>query len=114
MSAPTRLAPETVTIRIDPADPVFEGHYPGFPILPGLFLVEHVHQAVLASWAGRQLRVTALEAVRFRKPVMPGDVVRAALSRTSDGTDLVCAAELTVKGERVATLRLRYTEGGPR
>jgi len=112
--APVRIVPEVLIIRIDPTDPVFEGHYPGFPILPGLFLVEHVHQAVLAAAGDRRLRVTALERVRFRKPVMPGDVVRAALSRSSDGADLVCAAELTVDGERVATLRLCYTEGDPR
>jgi 3-hydroxyacyl-[acyl-carrier-protein] dehydratase len=114
VTAPARPRSATTTVRIDPADPVFAGHYPGFPILPGLFLVEYVHRAVLAGSAGRPLRATALERVRFRRPVRPGDLVQLVLSRSDEGADLVFAAEATVAGEQVATLRLRYSEEGAR
>ena len=109
MSAP---APDLVVeVRTDPADPVFLGHYPGFPILPGLFLVEHVHQAASAHPATAGLRLVAVERVRFRRPVYPGDTAEAALVLAADGTGVGCAAEVTVSGVRVATVRLRYEEG---
>ena len=45
----TGTAPDPVLVAVevdvDVNDPVFAGHYPGFPILPGLFLVEHVNTA---------------------------------------------------------------------
>ena len=35
-------------VTVDPAEPVLAGHYPGFPIFPGVCLVEQVRLAALA------------------------------------------------------------------
>ena len=40
---PGSLAVDT-EYRLDPADPIFTGHYPGFPIYPGVCLIECAHQ----------------------------------------------------------------------
>ncbi|OLR91929.1 hotdog family protein [Actinokineospora bangkokensis] len=102
-----------VPLTADPADPVFTGHYPGFPILPGLFLVQHVHRAATAHPAVAGLRLVELERVRFRRPVYPGDTAEAALVfEAAGGGDLVCTAEVAVRGQRVAGIRLRYGNGG--
>lgn len=113
MTAAVRAVEHTVTVHIDPDDPVFEGHYPGFAILPGLFLVEYAHRFASTLDETRGLRPVALERVRFRRPVRPGDTVTAALSLTPQGRELVCAADLSVRTERVATLRIRYAEEEP-
>lgn len=109
MSAVAESASLELTVHIDQSDPVFDGHYPGFPILPGLFLVEHVHRAVRESVGGR--RVVELDRVRFRKPVYPGDSVSVEVRLEPAGADLVCSAVLSVDAEKAATLRLRYAEG---
>jgi beta-hydroxyacyl-ACP dehydratase FabZ len=63
-------------------EPQFMGHFPGFPIMPGVLLVEAMAQAggMLALQAiqdDREFLVyfTGIDGVRFRKPVRPGDQV---------------------------------------
>jgi 3-hydroxyacyl-[acyl-carrier-protein] dehydratase len=99
----------TGTVHVDPDDPVFAGHYPGFPILPGLFVVEHVHAVVRASTALAGLRPTALPRAKFTSPVFPGDdlTVEATLTRGEDGVR--CFASVSTASGPVAEIRLRYS-----
>jgi 3-hydroxyacyl-[acyl-carrier-protein] dehydratase len=106
-----QLADITVTVDVDPDNPVFAGHYPGFPILPGLFLVEYVNTAFREDRAARgesPVRPIALEKVRFLQPVYPGDQVRLELSVEQSGEFTRCLAWASVNDERVAEIRLRY------
>ena len=68
---------------IKPEADFFRGHFPGHPIVPGVLLLETMAQAsaILAydpEIHGRNLEVLFVSAtdVRFRKPTLPGDVIR--------------------------------------
>jgi 3-hydroxyacyl-[acyl-carrier-protein] dehydratase len=64
-------------------EPFFEGHFPGNPIMPGVLILEALGQAgvlLAASQIGfdpkRQvIYLMAVDKVRFRKPVVPGDML---------------------------------------
>jgi beta-hydroxyacyl-ACP dehydratase FabZ len=65
-------------------EPFFQGHFPGHPIMPGVLIVEAMAQAA-GVLAMRVLGITfethviyfmALDKVKFRKPVVPGDQLR--------------------------------------
>ena len=68
---------------IDPAWDIFEGHFPDAPIMPGVLITEAMAQAgavttnlLLGENAQNSLfYFVALENVRFRHPVNPGDVL---------------------------------------
>ena len=102
----------------------FEGHFPGYPIMPGVLQIEAIAQAggvlVLLDFErpGDTLMLfTGVERARFRRPVVPGDVleieakvlnlrsraVRLEGSIRVDGK-LVC--------EAVVTCQLVKREGG--
>jgi 3-hydroxyacyl-[acyl-carrier-protein] dehydratase len=64
-------------------EPHFVGHFPGFPIMPGVLIVEAIAQAggalLLTEIPDRESKLmvfTGIERARFRKPVIPGDQLR--------------------------------------
>jgi 3-hydroxyacyl-[acyl-carrier-protein] dehydratase len=61
----------------------FQGHYPGYPLVPGVILCEASMQAgaiLLASYSGSGVPVaTRMNDVRFRKMVRPGDTIEIAV-----------------------------------
>lgn len=65
-------------------EPFFAGHFPSFPVMPGVLIVEALAQtgAVLMSKSldvdveGKTILFMSLDNCRFRHPVRPGDVLR--------------------------------------
>lgn len=65
-------------------EPFFQGHFPGYPVMPGVLIVEAMAQtgAVLMSksldvdTAGKTIFFMSLDNCRFRSPVRPGDVLK--------------------------------------
>ena len=90
-------------------EPVLAGHYPGFPIFPGVCLVECAHRSAgaFAARAGRRLRLTCVESTRFLAPVFPGDEVLTRMRVQEVEGGWRCRAELSVGERPVATVRLR-------
>lgn len=72
------VAQKCVTIN----EPFFQGHFPGKPIMPGVLQIEAMAQAgavLEGSYPDRQGKLLVLAAIddaRFRRPVVPGDVLR--------------------------------------
>ncbi len=73
------VALKNVTIN----EPFFQGHFPGFPIMPGVLMVEAIAQAggalLLTEYADRDDKLmvfTSIDGAKFRRPVVPGDQLR--------------------------------------
>jgi 3-hydroxyacyl-[acyl-carrier-protein] dehydratase len=65
------------------SEPHFTGHFPDFPVMPGVLIIEAMAQTagvlVLKSIPDREKKLVLLVAVenaRFRRPVVPGDTLR--------------------------------------
>ena len=70
---------------ISASEPVFAGHFPGQPIFPGIYIIEGLAQTsallTFKSYEENNIRyknetlLTGVESVRFRKMVVPGDIL---------------------------------------
>ena len=73
------VAIKNVTIN----EPFFVGHFPNYPIMPGVLVVEAMAQAgsvlLLTEIPDRDSKLvyfTGIERAKFRRPVVPGDQLR--------------------------------------
>ena len=91
-------------------EPFFNGHFPDFPVMPGVLIVEAMAQTagvlVLKSIPDRHSKLVFLVSVdgaRFRRPVVPGDQLRIEMSVIKrKGTVAKMAGTATVDGKVVA------------
>ncbi len=95
---------------ISPDDPHFAGHFPGEPILPGVFVVEALGQAggILAYHGGdydpetELLLFMSIDRARFRRPVRPGDRLRLEVTALRRGKLWKLDGRASVGGDNVA------------
>ena len=67
-----------------PADSVwYAGHFPGYPILPGIAILALVEEAIVAmeQKENRRVEITGIGRVRFRLPVKPDDLMTLKIER---------------------------------
>ena len=64
-------------------EPFFQGHFPDYPVMPGVLIVEALAQTAGAAVSytlgvkdNRIVYFMTIEKARFRKPVRPGDMLR--------------------------------------
>jgi 3-hydroxyacyl-[acyl-carrier-protein] dehydratase len=68
----------TARLPVDRAAAQMTGHYPGFPILPGVLLIDSVRQVAGAA-RGTELRLCSIDRARFAHASFPGDALELSL-----------------------------------
>ncbi|WP_263367146.1 3-hydroxyacyl-ACP dehydratase FabZ [Edaphobacter bradus] len=90
-------------------EPHFQGHFPDYPIMPGVLMVEAIAQAggalLLTEIPDRDSKLmvfTKIENASFRRPVTPGDQLRIEVSVLNWRTRAVrMQGNITVDGKLV-------------
>jgi beta-hydroxyacyl-ACP dehydratase FabZ len=101
------VALKNVTIN----EPFFQGHFPGAPVMPGVLQIEAMAQAggILASRSVTFDATThvmvfmAIDAVKFRKAVVPGDQLKIEVVPLRKGKIFKMKGECTVDGQVVSS-----------
>jgi 3-hydroxyacyl-[acyl-carrier-protein] dehydratase len=106
-------------------EPHFTGHFPDYPIMPGVLMVEAIAQAggalLLTEIEDRENKLmvfTGIEAAKFRRPVVPGDQLRIEVTVLNWRTTAVkligkCTVEGKLACEATITCMLVPRAGKP-
>ena len=95
-------------------EPFFAGHFPGFPVMPGVLIVEAMAQTagvlILGQIPDRENKLVFLASVeraKFRQPVVPGDQLRLEAVILKNKVSVAkIAAKALVDGHVVAEAEL--------
>ncbi|MBI1392562.1 MAG: 3-hydroxyacyl-ACP dehydratase FabZ [Alphaproteobacteria bacterium] len=68
-------------------EPFFPGHFPDYPVMPGVMIIEAMAQGAAAFTAygenldteGKVVLFMGIEKAKFRRPILPGDQVRISI-----------------------------------
>lgn len=102
----------TAMFYVDPEREIFKGHFPGEPVLPGVYTVECMAQSAdilllsMERYKGTIPLFIGINNVKFLKKICPDDTIkikaRIIMERQDKGI-ASCAAEVYNRGELAAT-----------
>jgi 3-hydroxyacyl-[acyl-carrier-protein] dehydratase len=104
----------STTCQVPTRSPVFVGHFPGFPRLPGALMIETMAQTggwlVLARLKFvRMPFLTRVESAKLRRFVEPGETLNGEAKLAHDGSGFaVIEAVISCGGQKVASAEIRY------
>jgi 3-hydroxyacyl-[acyl-carrier-protein] dehydratase len=106
----------TVEAHVPKESTIFEGHFPGHPLMPGVLLIEAMAQT--SGWLlialmkfERMAFLAAVKEAKMRSFVVPGDTLTIDASIVHEGSGFtITDAKISVGGKLVsnATLTLRH------
>jgi 3-hydroxyacyl-[acyl-carrier-protein] dehydratase len=96
-------------------EPFFQGHFPDFPVMPGVLIVEALAQVGAVALLsvpenrGKIALFAGIDGVRFKRQVRPGDTLRLEIEITkSRGPIGFGSATASVDGELAASGELMF------
>ena len=98
----------TAELDVDPELPLFAGHFPGHPVLPGVIIMEALAQtASFCALAGRDEPgvlgfLAGIAKAKFRHQVQPGDVLTLKADIVKNSSRMVVADVQALVGDQVA------------
>ena len=94
-------------LDVDPDLLLFQGHFPGYPVLPGVIIMEALAQAASCCLLAQEDKAGSLgvfagiDKAKFREQVRPGDTIRLEANITRNSSRMCVAEVKAYKGDKL-------------
>lgn len=94
-------------LDVDPDLPLFQGHFPGYPVLPGVIIMEALAQAASCCLLAQEDKAgsfgffAGIDKAKFREQVRPGDTIRLEANITRNSSRMCVAEVKAYKGDKL-------------
>ena len=105
----------TVEAQVPKTSTVFEGHFPGYPIMPGVLLIEAMAQTsgwllLAAMKFERMAFLAAVKEAKMRSSVIPGELLTIEAKLVHEGSGYaITEAKISVDGKLRANATITFT-----
>ena len=111
------LAARTIVVEavVPQTSTIFEGHFPGRPLMPGVLLIETMAQAsgwllIAAMEFKRMPFLAAVKDAKMRRFVQPGETLQVTARITHEGSGFaMTAAEIEAGGKKTCSASLTFS-----
>ncbi len=93
-------------ISFDHDFPGFRGHFPGYPIVPGVALL-HLTLVLAEQASSCPMVLSAVDRAKFSRQVLPGDQVAAEVKVVRDDDSFTIKAGLTIEGKSAGSFIMK-------
>ena len=99
----------SIDFRFAPTDPVFAGHFPRQPLVPGIFQLEMARLGV-EGLGGEQFTVREISKAKFLRPIIPAELVRMNLKVSEMPEGIGIRATFSVGGQAAGETVLKLVK----
>lgn len=80
----------------------FQGHFPGFSILPGVIMID-MARILTESLTDERIKITSVDKAKFSKQIHPSSILSGEVKITEQGDDIKVIAKLKNNGEMASS-----------
>jgi len=95
------------TIRFNASHPIFSGHFPEHPIVPGACIVQ-IAEELTALTYGHPTRFVAIRDLKFRQPITPDQDIIISIQKTTESTCKVQCADPKNKQQLIISFNAQF------
>jgi 3-hydroxyacyl-[acyl-carrier-protein] dehydratase len=101
-------------------EPFFQGHFPGYPVMPGVLIMEALAQVgavvllKMPEYVGHLAFYAGLDEVKFKQQVVPGDQLRLEVELLKMKHGIGVAEGKAYVGEKLAAQGIMKFAVGPK
>ena len=95
------------TIRFNATHPIFSGHFPEHPIVPGACIVQ-IAEELAALTYGHPIRFTAIRDLKFRQPISPNQDITISIQKNAETMCKVLCADSKNEQQLIASWNAQF------
>lgn len=96
-----------VVVKIDPQHPIFDGHFPQQPVVPGVCIIQMLKEC-FSDLLGKSIRYTSIPSCKFISSIIPSDdPVEISIVAGNENT---FQAVVSFNGAVMLKMKANYTE----